>query len=131
MKMKKSLPLVFFCGVLLSLFIASPLQGQEITPAMEQEFLDAKAALAKAKDAQGDAYSAENMAKVQELLNTAEKVRSLKDVTPFSQASRLARVYAELAKAEAELKIEQEKLAKTNDDLKQVKDEIEELRKLH
>ncbi len=126
---KKSLFLVFVCGVLLSLCIAGPLRGQEITPALEQEFLDAKAALATAQKVQGDKYSAENMAKAQELLNAAESVRPLKDGAQFAQASRLARAYAELAKAVAELKIDQENLAATNDDLKKVKAEIEQLKK--
>jgi cell division protein FtsB len=126
---KKSLFLVFVCGALLSLCIAGPLCGQDITPALEQEFLDAKAALATAQKAQGDKYSAENMAKAQELLTAAESVRPLKDGAQFAQMSRLARAYAELAKAVAELKIDQENLAATNDDLKKVKAEIEELKK--
>jgi len=126
---KKSLFLVFVCGALLSLCIAGPLCGQDITPALEQEFLDAKAALATAQKAQGDKYSAENMAKAQELLNAAESVRPLKDGAQFAQMSRLARAYAELAKAVAELKIDQENLAATNDDLKKVKAEIEQLKK--
>ena len=59
----------------------------------------------------------------------AESVRRLKDGAQFAQMSRLARAYAELAKAVAELKIDQENLAATNDDLKKVKAEIEELKK--
>ena len=129
MTTRKSLWLVFVCGFLLSVCYAAPLQAQDISPAMEQEFLDAKMALAKAKDSQGDKYAAESMAKAQELLNTAESIRPLKDGTQFAQASRLSRAYAELAKAVAELKIDQEKLAATNEDLKKVKAEIENLKK--
>jgi prefoldin subunit 5 len=47
----------------------------------------------------------------------------------FTQASRLARAYAELAKAIAELKSEGEKLAATYEELKKAKAEVEQLKK--
>jgi len=128
MAAKKSLFLVLFLGVALSLCVVGTLQGQDITPALEQEFLDARTALAKAQEAQGEKYSAENMEKARDLLSVAENVRSLKDGAQFAQASRLARAYAELARAVTELKIEQEKLAAANEDLKKVKAEIEGLK---
>jgi hypothetical protein len=129
MTAKKSLWLMVFCGFVLSLCAVEQLQAQDISPAMEQEFLDARMALAKAKDSQGDKYSAEYMARAQELLNAAESVRPLKDGAQFAQASRLSRAYAELARAVAELKIDQERLATTSEGLKKVKAEIEQLKK--
>jgi len=103
--------------------------AQGISPAQEQEFTDAKAALEAAKKAQAEKYSAEPLNKAQDLLITAENARAFKDGIKFAQASRLARAYAELAKSIAELKSEEEKLAAANEQLQKAKAEIERLKK--
>ena len=129
MASKKSLLLMVFCSILVSVCIVGPLHGQDISPAMEQEFLDAKAALASAQNAQVEKYSAEILKKAQDLLRNAESARPLKDGARFDQSSRLARAYAELAKADMEFRIEEEKLAEINYEIKKVKAETERLRK--
>ena len=103
--------------------------AQPISPAMEQEFLDAKNAVDSAQKVQGEKYAPEPLKQAQDLLVTAENTRSFKDAVKFTQASRLARAYAELARATAELKAEEEKLAATHEELQKAKAEIERLKK--
>ena len=117
------------CGILISLAIAGPACGQDISPAQNQEFLDAKEALEAARKAQAEKYSAETMMKSADFLSQAETARSSKDPILFTQASRLARAYAELAEALTELKKEQDRLATTNEEIKNIKAEIEKLNK--
>jgi len=87
--------------------------AQPITPAMEQEFLDAKNAVDSAQKAQAEKYAPEPLKQAQDLLVTAENARGFKDAVKFAQVSRLSRAYAELARATAELRAEEEKLAAT------------------
>jgi hypothetical protein len=103
--------------------------AQEISPAQEQEFTDAKAALEAAQKAQAEKYALENLKQAQGLLGTADKARKVKDSEKFTQASRLARAYAELAQALAELKSEEERLAAAREELKRTKVEIDRLKK--
>ena len=103
--------------------------AQPISPAMEQEFLDAKNAVDSAQKVQAEKYAPEPLKQAQDLLVTAENTRSFKDAVKFTQASRLARAYAELARATAELKAEEEKLAATHEELQKAKAEIERLKK--
>ena len=103
--------------------------AQPISPAMEQEFLDAKNAVDSAQKAQAEKVAPEPLKQAQDLLVTAENARSFKDAVKFAQASRLARAYAELARATAELKAEEEKLAATHEELQKAKAEIERLKK--
>ena len=103
--------------------------AQDIPPALQQEFIDAKAAIEAAQKAQAEKYSLEPLKKAQDLLITADNAKAFKDPVKFAQASRLARVYAELAKAIAEIKLEEEKLATTQEELQKAKDEIERLKK--
>ena len=102
---------------------------QEISPAQEQEFIDAKAALGAAQKAQAEKYAPEPLKQAQDLLATVEKARSSKDAVKFAQASRLARAYAELAKAIAELRFQEEKYASTQEELQNAKKEIDRLKK--
>jgi hypothetical protein len=102
---------------------------QEISPAQEQEFIDAKAALGAAQKAQAEKYAPEPLKQAQDLLATVEKARSSKDAVKFAQASRLARAYAELAKAIAELRFQEEKYASTQEELQKAKKEIDRLKK--
>lgn len=104
--------------------------AQDITPALQQEFADAKVAIEAAQKAQAEKFSPEPLKKAQDLLITADNAKAFKDSVKFAQASRLARAYAELAKAIAELKSEEEKLAATQEELQKAKDEIERLKKV-
>jgi hypothetical protein len=103
--------------------------AQPISPAMEQEFLDARNAVDSAQKAQAEKFSPEPLKQAQDLLVTAENARNFKDAVKFAQASRLARAYAELARATAELKAEEEKLAATQAELQKAKAEIDRLKK--
>ena len=123
-----------FWGVALSLVLLVSsggvlAQAQDISPAMQQEFSDAKVALEAAQKAQAEKYAPEPIKQARDLLVTADNARAFKDAVKFSQASRLARAYAELAKATAELKSEEEKLAATQEELHKAKGEIERLKK--
>jgi hypothetical protein len=129
MATEKTIFLWAVCGLLISLTFAEPIRGQDLSPAQNQEYLDAKTSIEAARAAQAEKYSAEIMKKAGDFLEEAERVRSLKDGVQFTQASHLARVYAELAKATAELKREEENLAVTSDKLRKVKAEIERLKK--
>ena len=120
------------CFLALTIFLLVPggtALAQPISPAMEQEFLDAKNAVDSAQKVQGEKYAPEPLKQAQDLLVTAENARSFKDAVKFAQASRLARACAELARATAELKAEEEKLAATHEELQKAKAEIERLKK--
>jgi len=126
--------IIFLKAVFFTLLLAflgmSSAGAQEISPALQQEFADAKVAIEAAKKAQAEQYSPEPFSKAQDLLITADNAKAFKDSVKFAQASRLARAYAELAKAIAELKSEEEKLAITQEELKKAKNEIERLKKI-
>ena len=74
-------------------------------------------------------YAPEPLNQAQELLALANETRSQKDAVKFSQASRLARAYAELAKTAAELKAEEEKLAQALEELQKARAELDRLQK--
>jgi len=105
------------------------LLAQEIGPAQEQDFLDAKNAVEIARQARAEKYAPEPLNQAQELLALANETRSQKDAVKFSQASRLARAYAELAKTAAELKAEEEKLALALEELQKARAELDRLQK--
>ena len=117
------------CVILVICSLSVFVGAQEISPAQEQEFTDAKAALESAQKAQAEKYALENLKQAQGLLGTADKARKVKDSVQFTQASRLARAYAELAQALAELKSEEERLAAAREELKRTKVEIDRLKK--
>ena len=118
------------CGLLIIPSFAGYVWGDNLSPAQEQEFIDAKTALEEAKKAQADKYSPDYLKKAGEFLDMAESARNEKNgATRFAQASRLARVHAELAEAVAQLKGEEEKLAAVNSELRKIKAEIERLKK--
>jgi hypothetical protein len=119
----------FFALIIFLLGFGGWAFAQPISPAMEQEFLDAKNAVDSAQKVQAEKYASEPLKQAQDLLVTAENARSLKDAVKFAQASRLSRAYAELARATAELKAEEEKLAATQEELQKAKAEIERLKK--
>ena len=113
---------------LILLFVINA-RAQEISPAHEQDFIDAQNALASAQGAQAETYSPETFKKAQDLLALANEARTQKDTVKFSQASRLARAYAEMAKATATLKAAEEKLSVTQEELRKVRAEIDQLKK--
>jgi hypothetical protein len=128
MSAKKTIGLCVLCTLLIILSLSGPAGAQTLSPAQEQEFIDAKEALSAARSAQADKYATDHLKKASDFLGIAESSRTLKDTTPFTQASRLARTYAELAEAAAELKREEETLTATQDELRKVKAEIERLK---
>ncbi len=129
MAAKRTICFWVVCGLLIILCFAGPVRGEDLSPAQEQEFIDARMAVEAARQARAEQYSAESLKKAVEYLEMAESVRPRKDGALFTQASRLARVYAELAEAVAELKGGEEKLAATNHELRKIKAEIERLKK--
>ena len=127
---KLPLPVGFFVLAVLLLGFGGGASAQPITPAMEQEFLDARNAVDSAQKAQAEKYAPEPLKQARDLLLTAENARSVKDAVKFAQVSRLSRAYAELARATAELRAEEEKLAATQEQLQKAKAEIECLKKV-
>ena len=104
-------------------------QAQGITPAQEQEWTDAKVAIDAAGKAQAEKYALETLKQAQDLFATADQARQSKDAVKFTQASRLARAYAELAKAMAEVKSEEEKVAAIQEELEKARAEVDRLKK--
>ncbi len=125
---KRTICLGIVFGMFVALSFAGAVQGQDLSPAQRQEFIDAKDAVEAARTAQAEKYSADELKKAVDLLEHAEKVRMAKDTEQFTQASRLARVHAELAQATAELKREEENLAATSKELGEIKAELERLK---
>jgi ubiquinone biosynthesis protein UbiJ len=126
---KVRFPVFLISLAILLLASGGPALAQPISPAMEQEFRDAKNAVDAAQKSQAEKYAPEPLKQAQDLLVTAENARSFKDSVKFTQTSRLARAYAELARAMAELKTEEEKLAATQDELQKARAELERLKK--
>jgi vacuolar-type H+-ATPase subunit I/STV1 len=112
----------------LVLFLVVRVLAQDISPANEQDFVDAQNALESAQGVMAEKYSPESFKKSQDLLASANEARGKKDAVKFSQASRLARAYAELAKATAELKMEEERLSRDQEELQKVRAEIDQLK---
>jgi hypothetical protein len=103
--------------------------AQEISPADEQDFKEAQEAVKSAQGALAGKYAPETFKTSQDLLLVADESRMKKDAVKFSQASRLARAYAEMAIATAALKMEEEKLSLTLEELQRVRAEIERLKR--
>jgi hypothetical protein len=103
--------------------------AQAISLAEEQEFADAKVAIELAQRAKAEKYAPEPLKQARDLMIIAGKARSSQDSVKFTQASRLARAYAGLAKVIAEFKTEEEKLAVTYEELQKAKEEVERLKK--
>jgi hypothetical protein len=119
---------VFYLLLLIPSF-SGPACAQGITPAQEQELADAKVALGAARKAKAEKYAPETLKQAQDLCATAENARQSQDGVKFTQASRLARAYAELAKTMAEIKSEEEKLAATQEELEKARAEVDRLKK--
>ena len=104
-------------------------RAENITPSQEQEFIDARGALEAARKEEGGKFAPSYIKQAEDFLKTASSARSIPDATGFSRASRLARAYAELAKASAELNADVEMLATTQEALLKAKAEIDRLKK--
>ena len=122
-----------FFHVLISLLLfgvvfPDTLRAQSISPAQEQEYVDAKGAMEAARKAQAEKFAPDPLKQSQDLLMTAENARQGRDMVKFSQASRLSRAYADLAKALAEFNNNTGQLATANEAIQKVKAEIESLR---
>lgn len=127
---KKFRPFRFgLCVILVICSFSGFVGAQEISPAQEQEFIDARAALEAAQKARAEKYALENLKQAQGHLGTADNARRVKDSVKFTQASRLARAHAELAQAIAELKSEEERLAAAREELQGTKAAIDRLKK--
>jgi hypothetical protein len=117
------------CGMLLIISFAGAAYGQALTPAHEQEFIDAKAALEAAQVANAVKYEPDKLKEAEAFLKGAEHARFAKDEVQFSRSSHLARILSESARNWTELKISQEKLLATQDELARIKEEIRSLNK--
>lgn len=114
------------------LFIVSfsgPVQSQTLNPVLEQQFLDAKTALLAAQSAQADRYAPDKLKEAAECMTRADHARETKDEIEFSQATRMARAFAELATVSSELEIKREKQAAVQIELQKIKAEIQGLEK--
>ena len=126
---KRFLSIVVFCSLLLIPSFSGSVNAQGITPAQEHEFAAAKAAVEGARSVKADKYALETLQQAQDLLVTAESARPSKDGVKFTQASRLARAYAELAKTIADLRSLEDKLAATREELEKARGEVDLLKK--
>ena len=115
---------LLLCGMVLP----DLLPAQNISPAQEQEYVDAKRAMEAARKAQAEELAPDPLKQSQDLLMTAENARQGRDMVKFSQASRLSRAYADLAKALAEFNAHAGQLSAANEAIRKVKAEIELLR---
>jgi len=100
-----------------------------ISTSQEQEFVDAKGALEAARKAEGEKFAPSYIKQAEDFLKIAGSARSIPDAAGFSRASRLARAYADLARASAELNADIEMLATTQETLLKAKAEIDRLKK--
>jgi len=98
---------------------------ETISPVHEEEFREAARAIGAARAAQAEQFAPEPFQQAQELLATAENARGANDGVKFSQASRLSRAYAELARTIAQLKAEEGKLAAAKEELRKARAELE------
>jgi hypothetical protein len=117
------IPLLLFAAAFTSIVWAA-----DIGPAQEQQFRDAKEALATAHSAGADKLATTHLKQAESFLQTAENARQIQDATGFTRASLLARAYAELAEALAELEADNAKLAETQEALRKAKADIEQLK---
>ena len=115
---------LLLCGVVFPDFLLA----ENISPAQEQEYVDAKRAMEAARQAQAEKFAPDPLKQSQDLLMTVENARQGRDMVKFSQASRLSRAYADLAKALAEFNAHSGQLAAANEAIRKVKAEIELLR---
>ena len=117
------------CVLVLALAFSGLARAESFEPALEQEFSDAKASVEDALSIKAEQFAPAFMQRAQELMKMAAGARQSKDAALFSRASRLARTYAELAKATVELRTDVGKLATAKESLDKVKTEIEDLKK--
>lgn len=115
-------------SLLLTAF-TSVVSADTITPSHVQEFMDAKGALEAARKAEGEKYAPSYLKQAVDFVTNAESARSIPDAEAFSRSSRLARAYAELAKASAELNADLEKLTEIREALAKAKSDIDLLKK--
>ncbi len=129
MKVRKTLLFSTLLCLLLSAASTPQVWGADaITPAQEQEFSDAKGALEAALKAQAEQFAPEPTRQARNLLQGANQARQSRDAIKFTQSYRLARAYADLAKAVAELHDETEKLVTSRKELEKAKAEIARLK---
>lgn len=127
--MKRSILLgVVFYFLVFAATFTGVLWAEGISPAQEQEFTDARGALESARNVQAEKFAPSYMKQAEEFLQTARNAKQIPDAAGFSRASHLARAYAELAEAVAELETDVEKLAATQDALQNAKAEIEQMK---
>jgi hypothetical protein len=107
---------------------AGNLWADSISPAQEQEFVDARGALESARSAQAEKYAPSHMKQAEDFLQTARRARQIPDAAGFSRASLLARAYAGLALALAELEMDVENLSVTQEAIQKAKAEIEQMK---
>lgn len=103
--------------------------AETIPPGHEEEFREAVRAIGAAGAAHAEKFAPEPFERAQELLATAEIARGSNDAVKFSQASRLSRAYAELARTIAQLKTEEGKLAAAEDGLRKARAELEAVKR--
>lgn len=112
------------------LFLASgagQARADASNPTSQEELIAARVAWQRAHEAQAERYAAPFLRQAEELLDRAEKARQANDDLTLTQASLLARRYAELAQTIAELKGEEEKLAATRGEWQRVRNELDRL----
>ena len=111
--------IIFSCLLLPGFVIA-----QTTSPALKQEFLDAKTEVANAQKIPSLKYAPSELKDAQDSLQAAEATN---DPIRFAQRTRLARAQAQLAIAVTEQGIESERLAETSQLLAKAKEDVAQL----
>ena len=109
---------------IISQLIVGAVYAQSISPALKQEYLDAKNEIANALKIPSNKYAPNEIKDAQDNLQAAD---STNDATKFTQKIRLARAQAQLAIAITEQGIESDHLTDTKNALAKAKEEVAQL----
>lgn len=108
---------IAFCG-------AAFAQTPAISPALRQEYADAKMELDNALRLPNAKYVQAELSQAQSSLRAADAAQTAKDEAKFTQFTRLARAQAQYAVAAGDLKAETERSTDTSNNLQRAKEEI-------
>jgi hypothetical protein len=113
--------------VALSLAFCSAVFAQTtmvISPALKQEYADAKMELDNALRLPNAKFVQVELSLAQSNLRAAEAAQTAQDASKFTQFTRLARAQAQYAVAAGDLKAETERSTDTSNNLQRAKEEI-------
>jgi hypothetical protein len=122
--------MVYLCALVFVIAFPCLAGANSIDPALEQEFSAAKASLENAISLRAEKFTPAFLQRARELIEMAADARQSEDSLLFSRATRLARTYAELARAAAELQTDIREFATSQGATDKNETEIETLKKV-